>query len=358
MGGVSALRIPGADPGTSENAVTGGVAIDRGTAEQADDPQRWRPVLDALVTDGVLSAPVTRSRVTSGPMMARIAVSSAAGEHLVLDVSRNTSVVPPACGGPAMDRLVRATARTDSAGAAPVAAEHVGTQSVSAWFHRTPWPAAMLAEVVTGAVAARLPEPAVFAGLGALLARLHASDLPVEHRMAPPLQRVVDGVDNLTADQHDTALRILGASDPAVPVHGQPALGHMLVPVEPTDVAPTAVLTGWSDRLGSSAALDLGHLLGDITEIAVLVHVSDRMQARWLRARIADVRDGYCAAADPRALGGTFWDRVADGALLRVLDHRATLCRLLGPGAPPVRLADRVAAHLTSSTFREKGFRP
>ena len=145
-----------------------------------------------------------------------------------------------------------------------------------------------------------------------------------------------------------------------VPVHGQPALGHVLVSTE-ARTAPVAALTGWSsgeECLGGSAALDLGHLLGDMTEIAVLAGLSDPERGDWLRARLIDVRDGYCAAGGAANCDPGFWNRVADGAVLRVLDHRRILVGLLGRDAAPVAIADRVAARLASPAFRAKGFRP
>jgi hypothetical protein len=265
-----------------------------------------------------------------------------------------------------MDRLSRAVASADPSGVAPVAGRCVADRPVRAWYYPTPWPPAVLAEVVTGAAAGPLPSAGMFTALGGLLRRLHDSTLPVEHRATPPAERLLAAGDRLTPGQYALAVRILGTRDPVVPVHGQPALGHVLVPngTSPDGRAaggtPAGLVTGWSagpNRLGGSAALELGHLLGDMTEIAILVGLSDTERGDWLRARTADVRDGYLAAGHRPRCGG-FFDRVADGALLRVLDHRATLRRLLGPDAIQVRLADRTIAHLASSAFREKGFKP
>ena len=95
-----------------------------------------------------------------------------------------------------------------------------------------------------------------------------------------------------------------------------------------------------------------------MTEIAVLAGLSDPARGDWVRAGVIDVRDGYCSAGSPPDSDEAFWNRVADGAVLRLLDHRSTLIGLIGPDSAPVAIADRVSAHLASAAFRTKGFRP
>ena len=357
----------------------------------------WPSILLALAEQGVLRGRVSTLRVATGPLMSRIAVTSTRGSHLVLDVPGDPSIPAPAMSGPGMDRLSRAlrrpVAKADEILA--VGATSVAGGQVRSWYHRAPWPPAVLAEVVTRPADGPLPSPTTFAALGALLARLHGAALPVEYRPSPVTRRLRSTADRLTARQRALLVNILDRSDPVVPVHGQPALGHVLVraggragageqsvgrPDEPAGhpeqsagnpeqsagypekpATPAAVLTGWpagADCLGGSAALDLGHLLGDMTEIAVLAGLSDPARGDWVRARVIDVRDGYCSAGSPPDSDEAFWNRVADGAVLRLLDHRSTLVGLIGPDTAPVAIADRVSAHLASAAFRTKGFRP
>lgn len=370
----------------SQPAEPPGHRSEHGSAGQSEES--LGPLIAELVAAGTLPGGVTRSRIATGPLLSRVALSSAGDRHLMLDIALTGS---PRVPWLAADSATADTADTEDtedtepagrpAGArsdhqpsgtvTAVLARPVGPLPVRAWYHPTPWPPAMLAEVVTGAVPGPLPTPATFAALGAALARAHAHAPAEGHGstvtgrcLPPPLQRVTDALERLTTDQHHLVNRILAGRDPVVPVHGQPALAHVLVPADapaslrPGAVTPGAVLTGWSPRLGGSAALDLGHLLGDITEIAVLAGLSDPGRATWLRSRLADVRDGYCSVPGAAEHDPLFWDRVADGAVLRLLDHRCTLVGLLGPHAAPVAIGDRVAAHLASSAFRTKGFRP
>jgi hypothetical protein len=331
----------------------------------------WMQVLDRLSRDGVFG-PITAARVAAGPLLVRVA-ASAAGEHVLLDLTDDPGHPLPAMRSTWTDHLQRVA----SGGVAPhrrvvvAVADPVAADGPRAWYHRTPWPAAMLAEAATATVPAPLPGPQVFAALGALLARVHASALPVTPRPVPPLVRTVAAAAQLTGPQRDLLARIAADAhdDESRPVHGQPALGHVLVPTGPVPPgAPAAEVIDWTAGLAGSAGLDLGYLLGDLTEIAVLVGLRDPARGDRLRARVGDVRDGYCRAAPslrtPQAEGGSpaggapFWDRVHDGAILRLLDHRSTLVRLVGSEAAPTRLTDRVLAHLTSDAFRQRGFRP
>lgn len=342
---------------------------DGGLLESGPD-QAVDELIDELVATDALRGRITRSRVATGPLLSRMSLSSARGRHLMLDIARTPAPrVPWLAPTDADDELPGrlGDARRGVREVRAVVGRQVGPSPIRAWYHRTPWAPAMFAEIATGTVAGPLPSPATCAALGAALAAVHTSGGRAGHRISPPLRRLLDHPDRITPEQRLLADRILAERDDVVPVHGQPALAHVLVPAASADddpdataveIAPAAVLTGWSPRLGGSAALDLGHLLGDMAEIAVLAGLSDQLRGEWLRARLLDVRDGYCTAADTPKLDARFWNRVADGAVVRVLDHRCTLVGLLGPDAAPVALADRVAAHLTSPAFRAKGFQP
>jgi hypothetical protein len=348
------------------------------TAQRPAGPRQPADLLATLTAElvaaGTLSGGVTRSRVVTGPLLSRVALSSAGGEHLMLDIARTNAPRVPWLADAAGCRIGSSDHPAPADTVTAVLARTVGPQPIRAWYHPTPWAPAMLAEVATGSAAGPLPAPATFAALGAALARVHAGAGAADYRLPPPLQRTRQASDRLTAEQRAILDRIMAGHDPVVPVHGQPALAHVLVPDDPVDsvragttggrgpgpgtATAAAVLTGWSPWLGGSAALDLGHLLGDMTEIAVLAGLSDPARGAWLRSRLVDVRDGYRLADGPFGSDPQFWARVADGAVLRLLDHRCTLVGLLGPDAAPVAIADRVAAHLASPAFRAQGFRP
>lgn len=317
---------------------------------------RWAPALDLLARAGSIGTP-RLDRVVDGPLLSRAAASTDTGRHLLLEVPGDDTVTPPALRDGPTDPVIGAAVSQPPTVTATTAVP-IGGPAPLAWYHPTPWPPAVLAEVAIAAVPGRIPGPVTFAALGALLARFHSTG-PVPRRgEIPPLSRVLAAsrAGLLTAELAAAVDRIRRHTDPPVPVHGQPALGHLLVPAGDRDDLPAAILTGWVEAASGSAALDLGHLLGDIVEIAVLVGSSDPDRAAVLRSRVLDVRRGYLEVAG--RVGRGFWARVADGALLRVLDHRCTLNRLLGPAAAPTRLADRLAAQLASTAFREKGFRP
>ena len=190
----------------------------------------WPSILVTLAEQGVLNGRVSTLRVVTGPLMSRIAVTSTRGSHLLLDVPREPSIPAPAMCGPGTDRLNRALRRpVEAAGEIlAVAATSVAGGQVRSWYHRAPWPPAVLAEVVTGPAEEPLPSPATFAALGALLARLHGAALPVQYRPSPVTRRLLSAADRLTAGQRTLVASILDRSDPVVPVHGQPALGHVL----------------------------------------------------------------------------------------------------------------------------------
>jgi hypothetical protein len=317
-------------------------------------------VLEAeLIDAGVITAPLARSRVSRGALLARHSLTSAVDEHLVLDQPIEDVLAPAMT----TDRLEELLGRAANATVAATPAH----PAPGGWYHRTPWPAVMLADVL----AATDPPPfdrAVCPALGEFLARLHAAPARTPLTVAsPPLTRLRASRAHLTAGQWEWVRDVTAADGAVVPVHGQLATGHVFVPepgllafpgadrtgrLTPTPIAstpiastPIATVTGWTSGLVGCAGLDLGHFIGDLIELAVLLTPTAPDRSAALLAAVPATLGAYAASAN-RELDDAFWDRMHTGAVLKVLDHRARISRLPDPPAQPLLAADLIAADL------------
>ncbi|RZS91373.1 hypothetical protein EV189_0614 [Motilibacter rhizosphaerae] len=273
--------------------------------------------------------------MSTEPLLQRVFVSTGS-RHLLVDAPVATAPpelwqVPPAPAAAYAARVALLRSGPVSAVAAAAAGD--------GWAHPLPWPGSTVADDIrTGR---GLPDAEVLRALGALLAGV-PDHLPTGDTEPPALVRVRARARELPGDLVGPvrdALELL-ADSARTAVHGQPALGHLVVPAS-GEPARQAVLTWWVGGTSAPAGWDLGHLLGDLLELAMLVAPGAPGTAAGLLAGSRAVVAGH---------GGTPpWYQVEAAALLKVVDHRLRLATLLGADSAPVRAADAVAATLLDS---------
>ncbi len=193
--------------------------------------------------------------------------------------------------------------------------------------HEVPWRPSLLASVLVGA---RTPArdtggdvtPAAHA-LSRFLGWLHTvpPGEPPTGRVAGPtwVDRLADPPQaSLAARPHwqrlGSRLRDAGDRDRTT-VHGELRTDHVLVPSQTGDLPAVVVLRVPGQLIVADPALDLGSLLGDLLELALLGSMPAVRAAQV-------VRRGY---ARERPRDDAFWSRVAGYAALKVVEHELRL---------------------------------
>lgn len=251
--------------------------------------------------------------VLTGPLLTRVSLTTSDGLHAWVDIV-------PGGGAPPGGVL---TTRGSGRIIVPTLMDVVGLGP--GW--RLPWPACLLADVGShgqswcGTADAKL----VGHELGVFLGRLHRGSGSggephlIERLAHPP-------VGALAGQETWTSLHREMRHAESCTLHGEPASGHILVPLAPLrsgSVEPVAAVLGWSAPVVGDPALDVGHLIGDLIELSILLGA--QVTGPDPRSVACGVLEGY-----PKDRGDAgFLNRVQSYAALKVIDHEA---RLLASG--------------------------
>ena len=295
----------------------------------------------------------------TAPHLSRWSLTGLDGRHLWVDAPPWWRPTPSIGGGAALT--------TDPAdGSWAITSPAVGDDGIVV--HRVPWRPVLLASVLLGArspTGDSLDVVAAAPALSRLLGWLHtaAPGAPPAARMAGPtwVDRLADPpVGSLAARRHwqrlRSRLREAGDGDAAT-VHGELRTDHVLVPAEGVAPPQVAVLSLPGQPVVADPALDLGSLLGDLLEVALL---GSRPAARAAEV----VRQGYArerARSDAFWDSDAFWSRVAGYAALKVVEHELRLrsSRGIETSATTVdrldALAGRVATGVTDLATAGRG---
>ena len=251
-----------------------------------------------------------------GPLAIRASVALSDGRFLWVDAPAHIGAAtadawpePPAVTSPA-------------AGHCPV------RRAGSAFVYEVPWAAHLLASRLFGAAP---PDTAIGTGLGQLLRRSHdaLATAPQPEWRVPAIGRIEDMGASGVAHAHPTLTTCwerlrCGGPGPWARLHGEPASGHVLVPLDDSaagdvESSPQALLTGWTGRQPGPAWFDVGYLIGDLIEIA---HLSPEPGRRVILAMARATRTGY---DDDGARPTAFWQSARDAAVAKLFDHDARI---------------------------------
>ncbi len=332
-------------------------------AGSAPDPA----VLDGLERAGLLRLPARVLNVLSGPLQSRWSLADDNGAHVWVDVpSAPLTTVP---GSDPTSRPPVPLAAGPVHGPQVVAGEEVrlcaGPGRLLGRAYRLPWPGRLLAEQLTTTMAVGATAPdldraeADLAATARYLRGLHAlgaAELPAPGQagtMLPgPVRRVAGRVPpDAPAGDPSLRVRLQAALDPTPEagralLHGEPSTGQLVVPEAPVgSPEPVAVLLGWTGAVAGPPALDIGHLLGDLLELAVFSGGGSGRGVRLLQLAEA-VRTAY---DDDRPCDPAFWRLAAQAAAVKVLDHDL---RLRAVGMPPGHLLADVATAILDAHGR------
>lgn len=266
----------------------------------------WPDEDPALAALEVIAGPLrgTPHSVLRGPRLTRASVTTMSGAHLWIE-TRGAAV--SAQHWP-VDLVIEPSAPSVRRSVPVRPSAHLVVPAIveGARVSRLPWPARLLATA---------PTPQAAQALGALLRRIHTYRAPTARNtsaMLPPAMiELLEHPSPLLSD--DLVARCASRTQehwtqaPRVVLHGAPGSGLALVPTDGGEV-PAAVLLAGPPRSGP-AWFDVGHLMGDLTEITTLLGTCSLSDP---------VRSGY-EGDDP--LPELFWQQARDASVLAVVAH-------------------------------------